>query len=81
MEDPYWTKSPDSRRDPRRRGAAARTCRSRSAAPQVLEIFRNSGDGERFDPFAPAEKEFLRAAYARDLERIAALDPGILMQI
>jgi hypothetical protein len=80
MEDPYWTKSPDL--------AAIRAAEALPAdmplavrRAEVLEIFRNSGDGERFDPFAPEEKEFLRATYARDLERIAALDPGILMRI
>jgi hypothetical protein len=80
MEDPYWTKSPDL--------AAIRAAEALPAdmplavrRAEVLEIFRNSGDGERFDPFDPEEKELLRGAYARDLERIAELDPGILVQI
>ena len=46
----------------------------------VLAIFRDSADGERFDPFTAEEKARLRAAYARDLERIAALDPDILIR-
>ena len=80
MEDPYWTKSPDL--------AAVRAAEALPPGmprperrAQVLEIFRDSGDGERFDPFAPAEKALLRAAYARDLERIAALDPGLLIRV
>jgi hypothetical protein len=80
MEDPYWTKSPDL--------AAVRAAEALPDAmprperrAKVLEIFRASGDGERFDPFAPAEKALLRAAYERDLERIEALDPGILIRV
>ena len=43
-------------------------------------IFKASGDGERFRPFAGAEREQLQAAYAADLERIAALDPEMLLR-
>ena len=75
MEDPYWTKSPDLAAI-RAAEALPHDMPARERRAQVLEIFRNSGDGTRFDPFAPADKELLRAAYARDLERIAALDPG-----
>ena len=80
MEDPYWTKSPD-----------LAAIRAAEALPhdmprperraKVLEIFRDSADGERFDPFAPEEKALLRAAYAQDLARIEALDPGILIRV
>lgn len=80
MDDPYWTKSPDL--------AAVRAAEALppdmprpERRERVLEIFRTSGDGARFDPFAPAEKELLRAAYARDIERIEALDPGILIRV
>lgn len=80
MEDPYWTKSPDL--------AAVRAAEAlphglplAERRAQVLEIYRTSCDGAPFDPFAPAEKELLRAAYARDLDRIAALDPGILIRV
>ena len=79
MEDPYWTKSPDL--------AAIRAAEALPHAlsrperrAKVLEIFRDSAGGARFDPFAPEEKALLRAAYARDLERIEALDPGILIR-
>jgi hypothetical protein len=39
------------------------------------------GGGAPFDPFAPEEKALLRAAYARDLERIDALDPAIMVRV
>lgn len=80
MEDPYWTKSPDLAAI-RAAEALPRDLPRPERRARVLEIFRTSGEGTRFDPFAPAEKELLRAAYARDLERIAALDPGILIQV
>ncbi|HVL21019.1 MAG TPA: hypothetical protein VM422_08590 [Amaricoccus sp.] len=80
MEDPYWTKSPDL--------AAVRAAEALPPGlprperrEKVLEIFRGSVDGARFDPFAPGEKALLGAAYARDLKRIEALDPGILIRI
>jgi hypothetical protein len=79
MDDPYWTKSPDL--------AAVRAAEALphdmlrpERRARVLEIFRDTGDGERFDPFSPAEKEALHAAYARDIERIEALDPGIMVR-
>jgi hypothetical protein len=80
IEDPFWTKSPDL--------AAVRAAEALPAGmppaerrAAVLEIFRTSGDGARFDPFAPEEKALLCAAYARDLERIAELDPGLLIRV
>ena len=80
MEDPYWTRSPDL--------AAVRAAEALppdmprpERREKVLEIFRDSAGAERFDPFAPEEKALLRAAYARDLERIEALDPAILIRI
>ncbi len=79
MEDPYWTKSPDL--------AAVRAAEALphdlprpERRERVLAIFRDSGAGARFDPFTADEKAQLRAAYARDLERIEALDPGILIR-
>ena len=80
MDDPYWTKSPDL--------AAVRAAEALPAGlprperrERVLAIFRDAGDGARFDPFAPTEKALLRAAYARDLARIEALDPGIMIRV
>jgi hypothetical protein len=80
MEDPYWTKSPDLAAIRAAEALPADMPRAARRA-EVLEIFRASGDGERFDPFTAAEKALLRAAYARDLERIAAMDPGILIRV
>ena len=79
MEDPSG-RSRRSRRHPRRRGAA-RGHAARGAAGAGAGIFRASGDGARFDPFTPGEKALLRTAYARDLERIAGMDPGILIRV
>jgi hypothetical protein len=80
MEDPYWTRSPDL--------AAVRAAEALPPAmprperrARVLEIFRDAGGGAPFDPFAPEEKALLEAAYGRDIERIAALDPGILVRV
>ena len=79
MDDPYWTKSPEF--------AAVRAAEALphdmprpERRARVLEIFRDTGDGERFDPFSPAEKEALRAVYAHDIERIEALDPEIMVR-
>ena len=48
----------------------------------VRAIFDASGDGERFRPFARAEREALQAAYAaRPRERIAELDPDMLIRV
>jgi hypothetical protein len=80
MEDPYWTKSPDLAAV-REAEALPHDLPRPERRAKVLEIFRAAGDGERFDPFAPEEKAVLRAAYARDLERIEALDPGIPIRV
>ena len=80
MEDPYWTKSPDLAAVSAAEALPPDLPRAERRA-RVLEIFRASGDGERFDPFTAEEKAALRAAYARDLERIEALDPGILLRV
>jgi hypothetical protein len=79
MADPPWTKSPDL--------AAVRAAEALppdlprpERRETVLAIFRDSAAGARFDPFTAEEKARLRAAYARDLERIAALDPDILIR-
>lgn len=79
MADPPWTKSPDL--------AAVRAAEALppdlprpERREKVLAIFRDSAAGARFDPFTAEEKARLRAAYARDLERIAALDPDILIR-
>ncbi len=79
IEDPPWTKSPD-----------LAAIREAEALPpdmprddrriRALEIFADSGAGARFEPFAEEERRRLQAAYAADLERIAALDPGMLMR-
>ena len=79
MDDPYWTKSPDLAAVSAAEALPADMPRAERRA-RVLEIFRETGEGARFDPFDAAEKEALRAAYARDLAGIAALDPGILLQ-
>lgn len=80
MDDPYWTKSPDLAAVRAAEALPADMPRAERRA-RVLEIFREAGEGERFDPFDAAEKEALRAAYARDLERIEALDPEILLKV
>jgi hypothetical protein len=80
MEDPYWTRSPDLRAVRAAEALPADMPREERRA-RVLEIFRASGDGERFDPFTAEEKALLRAAYDQDLARIDALDPGILIRV
>jgi hypothetical protein len=79
IEDPAWTKSPDLAAV---RAAEALPADMPDAArrAEVRAIFDASGDGERFRPFAGAEREQLQAAYAADLERIAALDPEMLLR-
>ena len=79
MDDPQWTKSPDLAAVRAAEALPADMPRAERRA-RVLEIFRETGEGARFDPFDAAEKEALRAAFARDLAGIAALDPGILLQ-
>ncbi len=46
----------------------------------VDEIFAAAGPGTPFRPFSAAEQGAFAAAYAADLERIAALDPRILIR-
>lgn len=79
MTDPAWTKSPSL--------AAVREAEALPAdLPQaerrarVLAIFAAGEGGARFDPFTAEERGVLQAAYARDLARIDALDPEILMR-
>jgi hypothetical protein len=80
IEDPPWTKSPDL--------AAIRAAEALPADMPLAErrvavraIFDASGDGERFRPFARAEREALQAAYAADLAKIAELDPDMLLRV
>ena len=47
---------------------------------RVDAIFAEAPGGTRFSPFTAAEERRLQAAYAEDMVRIAALDPGILMR-
>lgn len=46
----------------------------------VDEIFAAAGPGTPFRPFSAAERCAFEAAYAADLDRIAALDPRILIR-
>lgn len=46
----------------------------------VEEIFAAAGPGTPFRPFSAAERGAFEAAYAADIERIAALGPGILIR-
>ena len=79
VADPHWTKSPGL--------AAIRAVEALPAMPEperrerARAIFAaDGGDGPRFQPFTDAERAVLRAAYAADLERIAALDPAMLIR-
>ena len=79
VADPASTKSPGLE--------AIRAVEALPAMPeperreQAWAIFRaDPGGGARFRPFSEEERAILRAAYAADLERIAALDPGILLR-
>ncbi len=80
VEDPFWTASPgiEAIREAEQLstdlGPAERRLR-------VLDIWKNADPrSPRFLPFAPDEVAMLRAAYERDLERIHALDPSILVR-
>ena len=79
VDDPSWTKSPSLE--------AIRAVEALPAMPeaerreQARAIFRDDdGEGARFRPFDPEERALLQARYAADLERIAALDPRILLR-
>jgi len=79
ISDPTWTRSPSA--------AAIATVEALSGdLPQVertarvRSIFAAADPGaDRFQPFAPAERQRLRALYEADLERIARAHPGVLM--
>ena len=80
LADPHWTKSPSLE--------AIRAVEALPPLPElerrerVRAIFRadDAGGGPPFRPFSDAERGLLRAAYAADLERIAALDPELLLR-
>ena len=79
LADPAWTKSPSLE--------AIRAVEALPAMPEAERreraraIFRaDGGEGGRFRPFDPEERALLQARYAADLERIAALDPRILLR-
>jgi hypothetical protein len=79
VADPAWTKSP-----------GLEAIRAVEALPPMPETERREraraifaaagGEGGRFRPFEPEERAMLQAGYAADLERIAALDPKILLR-
>jgi hypothetical protein len=79
VADPAWTRSPDLAAI-RAAEALPRDMPDRIRKAEVRAIFAAGGDGERFQPFAAAERAALRAAYAADLARIAELDPEMLIR-
>ena len=67
-----------------RRSGPPRRCRRCPSAERrervAGDLRRDAGEGPRFRPFTRAERALLQAAYADDIERIAALDPSILLR-
>lgn len=80
IADPAWTKSP-GRAAVRAAEALPRDLPQDERHQRALDIFRAGWGGERFSPFTAAERAFLRTHYARDLERIAAADPAMLIGV
>ena len=79
IEDPAWTRSPDLAAIQAAEALPA-TMPEPERRARVREIFKQAGDGARFQPWSAEEKAQLRAAYAADIERIAGLGPDVLMR-
>jgi hypothetical protein len=79
LDDPLGTKSP-SLEAIREAEALPRRLSAEERRFQVDAIFAAAGAGTRFSPFTRGEVAEFRAGYAADLERMRALDPGMLMR-
>lgn len=80
VEDPFWTASPgiDAIREAEQLTTDLTPAERRV---RVLDIWKNADPASpRFLPFSADEVALLRAAYERDMERIHALDPSILIR-
>lgn len=80
VPDPAWTSSPSADAITRAEALPA-SLSSEDWHREVKALYDGSSDEElRFAPFPKAERDALKAAYVRDLERIEALAPGTLMR-
>jgi hypothetical protein len=80
ISDPAWTRSPSASAIAAAEALPASLSRPERLA-RVRALYAAAEPGaDRFRPFAPAERQRLRADYEADLDRIAQVYPELLMR-